>query len=328
MSSNPVWKKDASGVEHPTHELILAFIRGQCSEQEGNRISGHLHAGCVPCNRLHTGLTQESAALNQLKHMSRYLYYPELQPGRVLLHAQRGEPLTSVWTGKRKRKFQAQSRTGGRPQPARQYAQKATLRVFSLPAAFAMLLLFMLVAFMLTYAFVTMGKGYLNGQPTNHIYIGRGPYTPGVVPHKPTPTNTGSVTITPTSTESATEGPSPTPTATVVVVKGPTIETCPPPKYTGLYIFICGYNFKVGDQVSLVLKYYGDNSPVMRRSLMVDKRGEFMDSWNIYSCRYLPIAIYAVDVTQESASRTSNILTPVRMASCGWLTPTVTPGGY
>ncbi len=326
MSSNPVWKKDASGVEHPTHELILAFIRGQCSEHEGSRISGHFHAGCVPCNRLHIRLTQESATLNQLKHMSRYLYYPQLQPGRVLLHAQRGEPLTSLWTGKRKRKFQAQSRTGGRPQPVRQYAQKATLRVFSLPAAFAMLLLFMLVAFMLAYAFVTMGKGSLNGQPTNNIYIGRGPYTPGVVPHQPTPTNTASVTITATPSVSATDGASPTPTATGPVGPKPTIEICSSPTY--MHLAICGYGFKVGDQVSLVLEYYGNKPSVSRRSLIVDKRGEFMDSWNIYSCRYLPIAIYAVDVTQKSVSITSNTLTPIAMASCDWPTPTVTPGGH
>ncbi len=324
MSSNPVWKKDASGVEHPTHELILAFIRGQCSEHEKSRISGHLYAGCVPCNRLHAGLTQESATLNQLKHLSRYLYYPEIQPERVLLHTQRGEPLTSVWTGKRKRKFQVQSR----PQATSRYARKAGLRYISIPAAFGIFLMLAVIAIALAYAFVTFSGGFSsNEQPGNHIY-NTGPNTTGVVQHQLTPTNTVSVTITPTSTVSVTEGPSPTPTATVGVVKGPTIETCPPPKYTGLYIFICGYNFKVGDQVSLVLKYYGNNSPVMRRSLIVDKRGEFMDSWNIYSCRYLPIAIYAVDVTQESASRTSNILTPVRMASCGWLTPTVTPGGY
>lgn len=324
MSSNPVWKKDASGVEHPTHELILAFIRGQCSEHEGSRIRGHLHAGCVPCKRLHTGLTQESATLNQLKHISRYLYYPELQPGRVLLHAQRGEPLTSVWTGKRKRKSQAQSRL----QATSRYARKAGLRYISIPAAFGIFLMLAVVAIALAYAFVTISSGFSsNEQPGNHIY-NTGPNTTGVVQHQLTPTNTVSVTITSTPTVSATEGPSPTPTATVVVVKGPTIETCPQSKYTGLYIFICGYNFKVGDQVSLVLEYYGNKPSVSRRSLIVDKRGEFMDSWNIYSCRYLPIAIYAVDVTQKSASITSNTLTPILMASCDWPTPTVTPGGY
>jgi hypothetical protein len=322
MSSNPVWKKDASGVEHPTHELIFAFIRGQCSEHEESRIRGHLYAGCVPCNRLHAGLTQESATLNQLKYISRYLYYPEIQPERVLLHAQRGEPLTSAWTGKRKRKFQVQSRPGGRLHTTRQYAPKTGLHVFrlSFPVAFGLLLILTTVAIVLAYTIASFVRlpFLLPGQQPNNFYFNHVSNTPDVVPHQPTPTNTVSVTVTPT----------PTVTATVVVVKGPTIETCSPPKYTGLYIFICGYNFKVGDQVSLVLKYYGDNAPVMRRSVIVDKRGEFMDSWNIYSCRYLPIAIYAVDVTQESASRTSNILTPVPMASCGWPTPSVTPGGY
>ena len=333
MSSNAVWKKDASGVEHPAHELILAFMRGQCSEHEKSRISGHLLAGCVRCNELHAGLTQESAALNQLKHMSRYLYYPELQPGQVLLHAQRGEPLTSAWTGKRKRKFQVQSRSGGRLQQVRgQYAHKANVRFISIPVAFAILLLFMVVL-ALAYTFLNGSKAPLfpwqqqnslhSDNPSSLVLATQQAPVPTLMP-----TETRAVTVTATPTVNATEGRGPTPTATVVVAKGPTIETCPPPKYTGMYIFICGYNFKVGDQVSLVLEYYGNRQPVMRRSLTIDKLGEFMDSWNIYSCQYLPMAIYAVDVTQKSGSIISNTLTPVPMASCDWPTPTVTPGGH
>src|SRR5260370_33103579 len=284
MCSNAVWRKAPSGVEHAADELILDFIVGQCSEQETGRMSRHLYAGCVPCNRLHAGLTQESATLNQLKHISRYLYYPEMQPERVLLHAQRGEPLTSVWTGKRKRKFQVQSRPGVRLHATHQYAHKASVRFFSIPAAFGILLLFMVVL-ALAYTFLNRTIAPLfPWQQQNYLH----PDIPSglVVPTHQPPAPTLMPTKTSTPTVSVTEGPSPTPTATVVVVKGPTIETCPPPKYTGPYIFICGYNFKVGDQVSLALKYYGDNSPVMRRSLIVDKQGEFMDSWNIYSCRY------------------------------------------
>src|SRR5450755_1859796 len=124
MVSDLMWKRDALGVEHPTREILLAFIGEQCSEHEKSCISEHLLAGCVPCNQLHKGLSQDCDALNHLNHMSRYLYYPELQSKQVLLHAQRGEPLTSAWTGNRKRKFQVSSRSGARPQATGLYARK------------------------------------------------------------------------------------------------------------------------------------------------------------------------------------------------------------
>src|SRR5579872_4343378 len=111
MSSDPMWERDANGVEHPGREVLFAFIRKQCSEPEKRRVSEHLLAGCVPCKQLCIGLAEDSAALNHLQYMSRHLYYPELQSNQILLHAQRGEPLTSIWTGRRKRKFQAQNRS-------------------------------------------------------------------------------------------------------------------------------------------------------------------------------------------------------------------------
>ena len=99
---------DANVIEHPTQEALLAFICEQCTEHEQNRIQQHLLAGCEPCNQRHADLKQSSHTLHYLKHMSRYLYYPEVQSNQVLLHMKRGEPLTSAWTGKRHRTFQKQ----------------------------------------------------------------------------------------------------------------------------------------------------------------------------------------------------------------------------
>src|ERR1700730_536170 len=99
MVSDLPWKRDANGIEHPVDESLLAFIRGQCAEHEKRRVSGHLLAGCVSCNQLNSRLLQSNNTLNHLKHMSRYLYYPELKPEQVLAHARRGVPLTGAWTG-------------------------------------------------------------------------------------------------------------------------------------------------------------------------------------------------------------------------------------
>lgn len=331
MSSDPTWKRDANGVEHPTRETLLAFIREQCSEQERSRVNEHLLAGCVPCNRLHVSLIQASSPLNHLKHMSRYLYYPELQSNQVLLHMQRGEPLTSVWTGKRKRKFQIQGRPVRRSQATGRYSHRTGLRVFrlSFPVAFGLLLIFMTVAIVLAYtiaSFVNL-PFILPGQ-SNNIYLDPGPNTPVVAPHELTPTITVPVTITPTSPVSATVGVSPTPTVTVTVVKGPTIDYCLPPGlphgYNGPLIFICGYGFKVGDKVSLLLDYYGRNAPVKSGSYKVDKLGGFTGFLYFDSCENLPIGVYARDETLRPASVSSNILTNIPVAGCHGLTPTPT----
>jgi hypothetical protein len=333
MSSDLTWKRDANGVEHPARETLLAFIREQCSEHEENRINEHLLAGCVPCNRLHAILTQDSNALNQLKHMSRYLYYPELQSNQVLFHIQRGEPLTSIWTGKRKGKFQVQSRLAGRS-ASQQFTHKTGLRIFrvSFPVAFGLLLIVTTVAIVLAYTIASFVKlpFQLPGQQPNILYYSPGPDPTNIAEHQPTPTATVPVTITPTPTVSATVDVSPTPTVTVTVtaVPGPAIDYCPLSGYKGPLIYICGYRFKAGDKVSLLLEYYGSNTPVMwRDSYRVNAHGEFSGYLYFSSCKYVPRAIYAKDETLVSASVTSNMLTNIPVAGCYGLTPTPTPGG-
>jgi hypothetical protein len=309
MSSNPMWKRDANGVEHPTPETLLAFMREQCTEHEKSRINEHLLTGCVPCNRVRAGLTPSSNALNRLKHMSRYLYYPELQSNQVLLHAQRGEPLTSVWTGKRKRKFQVQRK----PQVTGLYAPKAGMRYMSIPAAFAIFLIVAVIAIALAYALVTISGGsILNKQPGNYIYNSRSNST-GVAQHQPTPPNTvGTLTPSPAVSGSPTESK-------------PMIKICAHSTY--MFLKICGFGFKKGHKISLVLDYYGSKPPFVRNAVSADNLGKFMDDWNINSCHNVPIAIYAEDVSQKSGSETSNVLVSIQVMGCAGQTPTSTLGG-
>ena len=329
MSCDPTWKRDANGVEHPTREILLAFICEQCSAHEKNRINEHLRSGCVPCNQLHADLTQSSNALNHLKCMSSYLYYPELQSKQVLFHMQRGESLTSVLTGKRKRKFQVQSQLAGRQQVPRQYAHKTGLRIFRLgfPVAFGLLLILTTVAIVLAYTIASFVKlpFPLPGQQPNTIYSSPGPNSTGVVPHQMTSTIAVSVTITATPSVSATTSPTPT----VTVASGPAIGYCLPPGYEGSLIFICGYGFKAGDKISLVLDYYGSNAPVIWwNSYKVDKHGKFTGFLYFSSCKNLPSGVYAMDETLRSASVTSNILTTIPVAGCHGPIPTPRPGGH
>ena len=319
MSGDSVWKRDANGVEHPPREALLAFMREQCTEYEKHRINEHLLTGCVPCNRIQTESKQSSNPLNHLHSMSRYLYYPELESNQVLLHLRRGMPLTSVWTGKRKRKFQVRSQTG------RQQGHRTGLRVFrlSFPVAFGLLLLFTTVAIVLAYTIASFvqWQSKLPVQPSNRFYAQQG--QPTITGHQPTVT----VTVVPTSTPSvgATAALSPTLTPTVTGVKGPAIDFCPPRGYYGPYIFICGYGFKPGDKVSLVLDLYGESTPVIADiTTPVDKHGEFL-GWYAYSCKNPPVALYARDDTLMSAAVISNTLTHILVVGCHGSRPTPTP---
>lgn len=317
-----MWKKDADGIEHPTHEILLAFIREQCSEQEKSRIGEHLHAGCAPCNRLHAGLTQDSDALKHLMDVSRYPDYSELQSNQVWLHMQRGEALTSAWTGKRKRKFQTQSQRAPveRRQQARgQYARNTGLRVFKLsfPVAFGLLLLLMTAAIVLAYTIASMVKPPIvtPGPQNNHIYS-PAPNPTSVVGHQATPT-TSTVQVTPSAGTTTTDGHG----------KGPTIAICPSPGNMDSLIYICGRNFKAGDRVSLVLVFDGMNNPLVWGSYRVNGHGEFTGTLFLYSCRFVPKEVYAKDESLRSASVTSNALSNFPMANCNSSTPGGWPGG-
>lgn len=311
MSGSSLWKRDAKGAQHPVQELLLAYIREQCTEHEQNRVQEHLLAGCAPCNQHHTELKQSSHALNHLKYMSRYLYYPELQSNQVLPHMKRGEPLTSAWTGKRKRKFQVRSRG--------QYDHKnqsTGLRVFrlSFPVAFGLLLIFTTVAVVLAYTIASFMRFPLPlpWQPSGSFYHNPGPYEANVAPHT-TPTKIVIQTITPSSSPGVTVTGSPTSTETVV--KGPLIDFCPPRGFSGPFIVICGYDFNAGDKVSLVLNLYGKNTPVIWGTFPVDKHGEFA-GWYVYSCKNPPVSLYARDDTLMPTSVVSNTLTHITVAGC------------
>ena len=313
MSSDLVWKRDASGVEHPSQAALLAFIREQCAAPEKSRINEHLLTGCDSCTRLHTELKQNSNALNHLKLMSHYLYYPELQSNQVWSHIQRGEPLTSALTGKRKHKFQAQSQLAGRQHA---YGSGGTgLHVFrlSFPVAFGLLLIFTTVAIVLAYTIASFVRlpFSLPGQPSNHFYQQQN--QPGsIAGHQVTMTPAVMATVVPTITPSS----GPTLTPTVPAAKDHTIDFCTPRGYIGQIIFICGSGFKVGDRISLILDLYGMSTPVMVDTVSpADKHGKFF-GWYSYSCMNPPLSIYARDDTLMPATVVSNTLAHIPIVGC------------
>ncbi|GAC1523142.1 MAG: hypothetical protein NVS3B14_23530 [Ktedonobacteraceae bacterium] len=216
---------------------------------------------CPQCSQTFAGLSQSSKALDHLKEMSRYVHYPELKPEQVLAHAQRSVPLRSAWKGQ-------------------SYAPKPSLRVVSIPVAFAMLLLFTLVVFVLAYALVNSGK----------IHFVPGNAHSGIVPN-PYQEETGI----------ASHLLSSTPPAVVVspAPPGPTLEFCSPHK--AVRIVICGSDFKPKERVVLLITTPGNRRPIVLQKVPVtiNPQGGFKESLDIPACKNLPLTIGAEDITQK-----------------------------
>lgn len=320
MSSDPVWKRDAIDSEHPSREAILAFIREQCAELEKNSINEHLLTGCVPCNRIHTESKQSIHALNHLNYMSRYLYYPEVQSNQVLLHMRRGVPLTSVLTGKRKRKFQTQQSPVGKPQAAR-YVHKTDLRFISIPAAFAMFILCVLLVATVVYALATIGKLPLsNVLPINIFHTDRGPNTTSITTHQMTPTAT--VALTTGSSPGATVSP----TLPATIIMGANLEVCKGSPNSGPIIFICGHGFTGVNKIWLEIAFYGSDSLKTIGPFSITGSGELKMPVRIFlSCKNSPVTIYAGNKTQQPLTLP---LTNISRSDCSLPTPTVTPWGH
>lgn len=323
MPSESLGKRDARIVEHPAHDALLAFIREQCSEQEKTAINEHLLTGCASCNRLHDELKLSSQTLNHLNHMSRYLYYPELPSNQVWLHMQRGEPLTSAVTGKRKRKFQVQNQPAGR-QTGRQ-ADRTGLRVFrlSVPVAFGLFLLLTTVAIVLAYTLASFVRlpFPLPGQPTNQFYTPQ-PNQPSVAEHQPTPTPTLVVTMTPSPVAIV----SPTPTLPPTIIEGAKLEVCSSAQSDGPVVLICGVGFKGVTKVWLEIVYHGSDTPRAIGSYPVNSAGEFRGVVFLpFSCKYSPVSVYAANKMRQPLTLP---MTMNENPGCYRPTPDVTTGGH
>ncbi|HKF36226.1 MAG TPA: hypothetical protein VKB35_04940, partial [Ktedonobacteraceae bacterium] len=90
-----------------------------------------------------------------------------------------------------------------------------------------------------------------------------------------------------------------------------------------LHLVICGFDFEPGHKVVLVVDVPG-RSLVTRHPVVVDQLGEFHDGWYISNCKYLPVAVYAADLTAGTGNY-SNMLVNIAFANCPVATPTAGP---
>lgn len=284
MAGNTWWKPDKHGEKHPEDSSLLAYIRQQ-ELDDRSKINQHIDIErCQRCLHRCSELEQVSKTLDVLGRMPPYQHYPELSVARMYAHVQ--------GTANRRTFLQAYLHWVNN----RQRPRKSAVRLVSLPAAFALVILF-------TVAFVFAG---LSGVPLipRSLQGGTSPSqsgSTGVAPQVATPTPDLALTATANANATA-------------IASQPYIQVCSTSAdIAQSRLVICGYNFEAGHEVSLVVTISGKD-PDTRHPVLVDKQNEFQDWWYVYNCKNLPTAIFAYEVDNVKVS--SPALVNISFAAC------------
>lgn len=303
MVSSTKWIQASDGKEHPEDSILLAYMRLQQLE-DWPRINQHIDVEqCPRCRRKCDELAQVSATLSVLRQMAVSQRYPELSADRTYAHIQKfankRDPLQAYlhWAGNRQR------------------PRKSPVRLVSLPVAFGLALL----CVVLVLAARLSGGSWLPGSSQGHISPSQNNAATVQAQHT-TPTPQPALTV----TASATTTPALTPTATSTTGPQAYLKVCSTAADRAqLHLVICGFNFEPGHKVVLVVAVPG-KQPVTRRPVAVDQRGEFRDGWYISNCKNLPVAVYAEDLTAGTGNYSSTLVN-IAFANCPAATPTAGP---
>jgi hypothetical protein len=294
MVSTTKWIQASDGKEHPEDSILLAYMRLQQLE-DWPRINQHIDVELCPrCRRKCDELAQVSATLSVLRQMATYQRYPELSAARTYAHIQE-----SV---NKRAPLQAYLRWAGN----RQRPRKSPVRLVSLPVAFGLALLCVVLVLA-----AHLSGGSLPGSSQGHV----------------SPDQNNAATLQPQYT---TPAPQPALTVTVTSTTGPQayLKVCSTAADNAqLHLVICGFNFEPGHKVALVVDVPG-RPLVTRHPVFVDRLGAFHNGWDIYNCKYLPVAVYAEDLTAGTGNYAGNYiytLVNIAFANCPVATPTAGP---
>jgi hypothetical protein len=303
MVSTTNWIQASDGKEHPEDSILLAYMRLQQLE-DWPRINRHIDVEqCPRCRRKCDELAQVSATLSVLRQMATYQHYPELSAARTYAHIQESTnkraPLQAYlhWAGNRQR------------------PRKSPVRLVSLPVAFGLALL----CVVLVLAARLSGGSWLPGSFQGHTSPIQNNAATVQAQHT-TPAPRPALTV----TARANTTPALTPTATSTTGPQAYLKVCSTAADNAQsHLVICGFNFAPGHKVALVVDVPG-RQLVTRHPVVVDRQGEFHDGWYIYNCKYLPVAVYAADLTAGTGNY-SYTLVNIAFADCPVATPTAGP---
>lgn len=341
MSGQTRRPEDTVGMVHPDDSTLLAFIDQPFSDGARSSVQQHLVL-CEKCQQRFGELKHTTELLTDtMAHFNRTHHYPPLTL-RMLEHIQ--DPATA---GRAQRQRQQErlredlalgasllKRSFGGVKAAPAYlllsllpwfrrGQKrpksraiASLPVASFPAVAFLVLIAVFVVLAYSFSLNSVLKPF---RPFGTTVTDVVQPTAIIKTHQATPT------VTPSSVFPA--YPDTTPGNTDTPAAGslkPTISLCAieSDKHQPRIRF-CGSNFTAGDHVQLVIATPGDQHEV-HHLVLVDAQGSFQDSWIINNCKFVPISIFAEDITPGHTSEVSQVLQGIQFQNCGSPTPVST----
>ena len=302
MVSTTKWIHASDGKEHPEDSILLAYMRLQQLE-DWPRINRHIDVEqCPRCRRKCDELARVSATLSVLRQMAASQHYPELSAARTYAHIQESvnkrTPLQAYlhWAGNRQR------------------PRKSPVRLVSLPVAFGLALLCVVLV-------LAAHGSLLPGSSQGHVSPIQNNATT-LQAQRTTPAPQPALTV--TAGAITTPAAALTPTATSTTGLQAYLKVCSTAADTAQSrLVICGFNFEPGHKVALVVDVPG-RPLVTQHFVVVDRQGEFHDGWYIPDCKYLPVAVYAEDLTAGTGNY-SYTLENIAFADCPVATPTAGP---
>lgn len=341
MSGQTRRPEDAVGMVHPDDSTLLASIDQPFSDSARSSVQQHLVL-CEKCQQRFGELKHTTELLTDtMAYFNRTHHYPPLTL-RMSEHIQDPAAAGRAQRQRQQERLREDLALGAallkrscggikaapaflllslppwfrRGQKRPKSTARASLSVASVPAVTFLVLIAVFVV--LAYSF-SINSALKPFRPSGATVTNVVQPTAIIATHKATPT------VTPEAVFPA--YPDTTPVATDTPTPGslkPTISLCAmeSDKHQPRIRF-CGSNFTAGDHVQLVISTAG-NQPEVHHLVLVDAQGSFQDSWIINNCKFVPISIFAEDITPGHTSEVSQVLQGIQFQNCVSPTPVST----
>ena len=337
MSGQTRRPEDAVGMVHLDDSTLLAYIDQPFSDSARSNVQPHLIL-CAKCQQRYGELKRTTNLLTDtIAHFKRMHHYPPLTL-RMLEHIQDPAAAGRARWQRRQERLREDLALGAallkrsfggikaapvylllsllprfrRGQKRPKSTIMASIPVASIPAVAFLVLVTVFVV--LAYSF-SINSALKPFRPSSAVTNVVQP-TPIIESRQATPT------VTPETIFPANPGTTPVATPTHGSPK-PTISLCSiGSDKDQSHISFCGSNFTAGDQVQLVISLAGNQLKV-RHPVLVDSRGSFQDSWVIDNCKFMPISVFAEDITPGHTSEVSLVLQNIQFQNC--ISPTRGP---
>src|SRR5438874_6732675 len=326
MSGQTRRPEDAVGLVHLDASTLLAYIDQPFSDSARSNVQPHLIL-FAKCHQRYGDLKRTTDLLTDtMAHFKRMHHYPPLTL-RMLEHIQDPAAAGRARRQRRQERLREDLALGAallkhsfggikaapayllprfrRGQKRPKSTIMASIPVASIPAVAFLVLVTVFVVLAYSFSINSALKPFRPSSAVTNVVqptpiIESRQATPTVTPETIFPANPGT---TPVATP--THG-SPKPTISLCSI-GSDKDEC--------HISFCGSNFTAGDQVQLVISLAGNQLKV-RHPVLVDSRGSFQDSWVIDNCKFMPISVFAEDITPGHTAEVSQVLQNFQFQNC------------